>query len=88
MLHTGLQMIKHNEIDAATLHQLIRRKKIVLGGHLQLKTYGSLSCLSGKRMKDNNRVFFQSEQEAILLGYRPCGHCMRSAYKKWKYEFI
>ncbi|MCF2497797.1 hypothetical protein L0661_05745 [Dyadobacter sp. CY357] len=31
-----------------------------------------------------NRVFFNSENEAMLRGFRPCGHCMREAYSKWK----
>jgi methylphosphotriester-DNA--protein-cysteine methyltransferase len=35
-------------------------------------------------MKRENRVFFSSEKTAIANGYRPCGHCMRAAYKKWK----
>jgi len=39
-------------------------------------------------MKKENRVFFQSEKEAVAQGYRPCGHCMREEYKKWKHEFI
>ena len=30
-----------------------------------------------------NRVFFSTESEAILEGYRPRGHCMREAYAKW-----
>lgn len=35
-------------------------------------------------MKKANRVFFASEEEAISIGYRPCGHCMKKAYDKWK----
>ncbi|MCE7072741.1 hypothetical protein LZG74_20680 [Dyadobacter sp. CY327] len=31
-----------------------------------------------------NRVFFNSEKEAMSQGFRPCGHCMREAYLKWK----
>jgi methylphosphotriester-DNA--protein-cysteine methyltransferase len=34
-------------------------------------------------MKTDNRVFFQSEKDAIALGFRPCGQCMKSAYIKW-----
>lgn len=26
--------------------------------------------------------------EIIVGGYRPCGNCMRSEYKKWKDGFI
>ncbi|MGK9119687.1 hypothetical protein [Olivibacter jilunii] len=35
-------------------------------------------------MKVAHRVFFYDEQEAVAEGYRPCGHCLRSAYEKWK----
>ncbi|MCF2493313.1 hypothetical protein NFI80_06605 [Dyadobacter chenhuakuii] len=31
-----------------------------------------------------NRVFFNSEKEAMSQGFRPCGHCMREAYLRWK----
>lgn len=39
-------------------------------------------------MKRENRVFFLSEQEAQQNNYRPCGHCMKTEYKKWKDGFI
>ncbi|WP_281166870.1 Ada metal-binding domain-containing protein [Segetibacter koreensis] len=51
---------------------------------MKLKIYGKLNCISGKRMLKQNRVFFCTEAEAIKNGFRPCGHCMRSDYKKWK----
>jgi len=35
-------------------------------------------------MKKERRVFFESEEEAILLDYRPCAHCMRKSYLAWK----
>ncbi|HZG25695.1 MAG TPA: hypothetical protein VEZ17_13990 [Chitinophagaceae bacterium] len=35
-------------------------------------------------MKRVNRVFFCSQEKAILLGFRPCGLCMRTEYRKWK----
>ena len=66
------------------LNALIKKAEIVLGGNKQLKIYGMLSCKSGIRMKTENRVFFGSEEEAISLGYRPCGHCMRNEYQHWK----
>ncbi|WP_262902036.1 Ada metal-binding domain-containing protein [Pinibacter aurantiacus] len=59
---------------------MIRAKEINFGGNAKLKIYGKLSCKSGKRMKRENRVFFHSGEEAILSGYRPCGHCMRKEY--------
>jgi len=43
-----------------------------------------LHCKAGKRMKRENRVFFGSEKEAILAGFRPCGQCMREKYRIWK----
>src|SRR5258708_8895898 len=59
------------------IRSLIRAGKIRFGGNKILKIYGTLSCSSGKRMKAENRVFFESEAEARLAGYRPCGHCMK-----------
>lgn len=63
---------------------LIKNRKILWAGNRKLKIYGKLNCTSGKRMKIQNRVFFQNEQEAIALGFRPCGHCMRLEYLDWK----
>jgi len=83
-------MIKHTELGvrpfqrSRQLKLLITNQQISMAGNLKLKIYGSLICSSGKRMKTENRVFFASENEAIRHGYRPCGHCMRDAYKKWK----
>jgi len=83
-------MIRHTDLDADPLlrqhqlHALIRSKRISLGGHRKLKIYGLLSCTSGKQMKVENRVFFETEAEAIQTGYRPCGHCMPQAYREWK----
>jgi methylphosphotriester-DNA--protein-cysteine methyltransferase len=79
-------LIKHNEISNAVLLTHIRQQQIVLGGNIKLKIYGTLSCKSGKQMKKQNRVFFVSEEEALSDGYRPCGHCMKTNYKKWKDE--
>jgi methylphosphotriester-DNA--protein-cysteine methyltransferase len=66
------------------LKLLIDQKQVQFGGNVKLKIYGTLSCGSGKRMKPQNRVFFASADEAVSMGYRPCGHCMKKAYKKWK----
>ena len=77
-------MIKHDEIDQAQLIEQIKAGKLLLGGNKKLKIYGTLTCKSGKRMLRKNRVFFESEEEAITHGYRPCGHCMRKAYLVWK----
>ena len=62
---------------------LIIAGKIKLGGYQPGKIYGTLSCASGKRMRVENRVFFESESEAISAGYRPCGHCLKAEYKAW-----
>jgi methylphosphotriester-DNA--protein-cysteine methyltransferase len=35
-------------------------------------------------MKKENRIFFNSEEEAIANGYRPCGICMNQKYQNWK----
>jgi Metal binding domain of Ada len=62
---------------------LVHSGKIKLAGNRPLKIYGLLSCRSGKRMNISTRVFFESEQEAIAHGFRPCGHCLKAAYKDW-----
>lgn len=77
-------MWRHSELEPAELGQKLKQQEIRFAGNAQLKIYGRLTCASGKRMLKNNRVFFVDEQEAIAQGYRPCGHCMRQAYKKWK----
>lgn len=77
-------MIAHTDIDATTLRRKIKSHEINFGGNRKLKIYGTLQCNSGKRMKKENRVFFISENEAIEIGFRPCGRCMKSKYNKWK----
>ncbi|MFV5264636.1 Ada metal-binding domain-containing protein [Acinetobacter courvalinii] len=77
-------MWRHLELTQNELHQKLKQQQMVFAGNAQLKIYGRLTCASGKRMLKNNRVFFLNEDEAIAQGYRPCGHCMRQAYKKWK----
>ena len=77
-------MIQHIEIGDKELKKTIKQNEITFGGNLSLKIYGRLNCKSGKRMKKENRVFFQSEREAINQGFRPCVNCMNKEYKKWK----
>ncbi|MDN5202680.1 Ada metal-binding domain-containing protein [Fulvivirgaceae bacterium BMA10] len=77
-------MIKHSDLTDSNLYSQIRHKIIRFGGNRKLKIYGTIHCASGKRMKRVNRVFFKSEKEAIALGYRPCGNCMKQSYQKWK----
>ncbi len=66
------------------LQLLIEQGRITLGGNKRLKIYGTLHCKSGIKMKIENRVFFISEEEAIAHNYRPCGHCLRIQYQKFK----
>jgi methylphosphotriester-DNA--protein-cysteine methyltransferase len=82
-------MILHKQIlgrkdSKHFLMSMIKSGTLKYGGNRKLKIYGRLSCKSGKRMNPDNRVFFYTEEEAIKNGYRPCGHCMHLAYKKWK----
>ena len=61
----------------------------VLGGNKKLKIYGKLDCPSAlkwlkKGYYASNRVFFENEEIAKQLGYRPCGICMKKEYVKWK----
>ena len=76
-------MLKHETIQNSTLRKLIQSGGIRFGGNVNLKIYGTLDCASGKRMKKQNRVFFQDEKEAMMNGYRPCGHCLREKYLQW-----
>ncbi len=76
--HTDFE---NNEKGKLQLRNLIATGKITLGGNLSLKIYGTLKCRSGRRLKRINRVFFESEKEAITMGYRPCGNCMREKYR-------
>ena len=77
-------MIRHVEIEQKELIGKIKTGIITFAGWLPGKIYGKLDCASGKRMKKTSRVFFTTEQEALSLGYRPCGNCMRKAYLIWK----
>ncbi|MDC6362911.1 MULTISPECIES: Ada metal-binding domain-containing protein [Flavobacteriaceae] len=81
-------MLYHAHLEDFEVRIGIRQREITYAGHKKLKIYGTLKCTSGKRMKRENRVFFKTEKEALSLGYRPCGHCMRIAYKKWKDELV
>ncbi|MBK6266287.1 metal-binding protein [Marivirga sp. S37H4] len=77
-------MIRHIDINYLELYQKLKHKQITYGGNSKLKIYGTLLCKSGKRMKKEHRVFFRTKEEAVKSGYRPCGHCMKTAYKYWK----
>jgi len=77
-------MRNHIELSNTFLHHQIKAGRITFAGNKVLKIYGKLSCSSGKRMKKEKRVFFSDESEALAANYRPCGHCMKSAYSIYK----
>lgn len=79
-------MIKHLDINDSDLRSKLKKNEICFGGNMTLKIYGTIQCKSGRRMKRENRVFFASENEAVKNGFRPCGHCMKTEYKKWIYS--
>ena len=79
-------MIEHLDISDSDLRRKIKQTEICFGGNTKLKIYGTLQCKSGKRLKRKNRIFFSSESEARENGFRPCGHCMKTEYKKWIYS--
>jgi Metal binding domain of Ada len=64
--------------------------KGTLGGNRRLKIYGRLDCPSALRAIERggpyarHRVFFADEAGAIAAGFRPCGVCMRAAYRQWR----
>lgn len=66
------------------VRSLIHKGIINFAGNKKLKIFGLLNCNSGKRMNADNRVFFETETEAGLHGYRPCAHCMKEKYELWK----
>ncbi|WP_156307478.1 Ada metal-binding domain-containing protein [Sphingobacterium endophyticum] len=76
-------MIEHQNISDEKLRTLIRSGAIKSGGNQHLKIYGTLDCKSGKRMKRVNRVFFETEEDALEHGFRPCGSCMHKKYLEW-----
>lgn len=80
-------MFQHINIPNHELRALIKAGEINLAGNKKLKIFGLLQCSSGKRMMRSNRVFFLNQEEAQDLGYRPCGNCMKEAYRQWKNQF-
>jgi len=83
-------MLSHSEMGSTalerrrTLWKLVRTGAVTLAGNRRLKIYGRLDCSSGKRMNVVNRVFFRDEADAVSTGYRPCGHCMRERFERWR----
>lgn len=60
----------------------------LLAGNRKLKIYGRLDCPSARRALSRgcaqHRVCFADETTAVGAGYRPCGTCMRDAYRSWR----
>lgn len=92
-----LESVKNNFIKYGKKnYKLLTKSGIVLskipgtlGGNKKLKIYGKLDCKSAlnwinKGYYLNTRVFFEDEEVAKELGYRPCGVCMKKEYKIWK----
>ncbi|PST84788.1 metal-binding protein [Pedobacter yulinensis] len=77
-------MKAHHNLSDAEVRAGIHNGQIRFAGNARLRIYGTLHCISGKRMLRRNRMFFVSLQEAAAAGYRPCAHCLRVAYLKWK----
>lgn len=77
-------MVPHDKFSKQDLFYLIKSKSITWAGNHLLKIYGTLHCKSGKRMKKENRIFFESEKQAISEGFRPCAHCLHKKYIVWK----
>jgi methylphosphotriester-DNA--protein-cysteine methyltransferase len=77
-------MRRHKNHSPTEVRYFIRNGKIAFAGNLPARIYGTLGCSSGKRMKKENRVFFETEAEAVFLNFRPCGHCVPSRYLLWK----
>ncbi|GGI29330.1 Ada metal-binding domain-containing protein [Pedobacter mendelii] len=76
-------MIKHVKLTSTSIKNQIKNNQICFAGNNRLKIYGLLSCKSGKRMKRETRVFFDSEKDALENGFRPCGHCLKEKYQQW-----
>ncbi len=74
----------HEALTQSQLHAFIRARQITFAGNRKLKIYGNLRCFSGQRMHRQQRVFLANESEAIAMGFRPCGHCLKRKYKQWK----
>jgi methylphosphotriester-DNA--protein-cysteine methyltransferase len=77
-------MVVHQNINNSHLFNLLKNGSLTFAGNKKLKIYGTLRCKSGKKMKKENRVFFLNEEEAIAIGFRPCGHCMAANYLNWR----
>ncbi len=60
-----------------------------LGGNARSRIHGRLDCPAALRAIRRGgyveqRVFFADEATAMAAGFRPCGACLRDAYREWK----
>ncbi len=79
-------MFWHCDLTPAQVFGLLRTRQITLAGNARVRIFGRLDCRSGRRMLRQHRVFFVDEAEALAAGYRPCAHCLRPAYRRWRAE--
>lgn len=57
------------------------QNEICCGENIKLGSNGKMNCISGKRMKKENRVFFLSEQQ----GYRLLWALHEYGIQKWRW---
>ncbi|HET9433524.1 MAG TPA: metal-binding protein [Chitinophagaceae bacterium] len=60
-------MINHNDISSRILFRKIKSKQITFAGNKKLRIYGTLNCISGKRMKKENRIFFLQKKKQLKM---------------------
>lgn len=84
--------LKHGKKDYKLLTKsgtVLSKIPGTMGGNKKLKIYGRFDCKCAlnwikKGYYVQTRVFFEDEEKAKELGYRPCGVCMKKEYKIWK----
>ncbi len=54
---------------------VVKKQLFTLSGCRTTKIYCQSTCLAGKRTKPENRVYFRSPTEAMIMGYRACKVC-------------
>jgi methylphosphotriester-DNA--protein-cysteine methyltransferase len=70
--------------------EVLSRTPGTLGGHRRTRVYGRLDCPVALSLiargfdVRRHRVFFADDATAVAAGYRPCGACLREAYRAWK----
>lgn len=54
---------------------VVKKQLFTLSGCRTTKIYCRSTCSAGKRTKQENRIYFKSPSEPILMGYRACKVC-------------